>query len=110
MSDIEAQVCFECGRIPVRRQTPFARVPGFDGVTTLGEAQSARQELSIRAVEREIDRAQISATFRIAERIPLQTILAGKRHGVGQLRLRRKIIEWPKQYIGIAPRCRKDLL
>src|SRR3546814_10338990 len=43
-------------------------------------------------------------------RIPLQKILAGKRHGVGQLRLRRKIVEWTKQFLGIGARRGKALL
>ncbi len=53
------------------------------------------------AVEREVDRPEVGAALRIAERLPLEHVLAGNRYGVGDLRRQRQLVERPEQFLGL---------
>src|SRR3546814_1791613 len=89
---------------------PLAVILRFARHRATGKTQRRRDELTIGPIEQEVDRAQIGAPFRIAERLPLEEILARDRQAVGQLRLQRHIGERPEQLLGLGARSREALL
>ena len=86
---------------PARRQTELAALLRLGSGAARGEAEAGREELAVRAVEDEVDRAEVGAALGIARRLPLEHRLRRDRQVVGHLRLHRQLVQRPEQLLGL---------
>src|SRR5215510_3902316 len=83
---IEPEGSIQPRRTPACGDAPVAVLSGLDRASPRGEPERRREELPVRTVENEVDRAGVSAAFRVAELLPFPEVLRAKRKSLGKLR------------------------
>src|SRR5215510_14010916 len=107
---IEPDGSIQPRRTPASGDAPVAALTGVERSPSRGEPERRREELPLRTVENEVDRAGVRAAFRVAELLPFPEVLRPERKSLGELRGRGDLAEWPKQLLRFHARRSEALL